>query len=295
MPDTTVYSTSSNIEERSMSSLSDVHQEQALLQLQNLLQLHRSVLLDIDNPSQRAMLLRFLRSTDFNMQTSEDKLVAYLKWRKEYRPEKITLDSGMIAELLLAKFHILGKDTMGHPVVLIHTRKHNPLCSPAELIEKLMVYVMEYVVDFCMDFPTEQFVLVLDHRSASFRLNFDLTMERRVLNIFQRYYPERLYSCLIIHSPLFVKFFVNNVLKPWIAPRHLKKVFFLDCPQQLLSWIPSTILPPEYGGTFAVDYSVMAEKMVNTMIQSRNFQVCQGNGVHHHQHNILLSDTPQQS
>ncbi|XP_043560069.1 CRAL-TRIO domain-containing protein C3H8.02-like isoform X3 [Chiloscyllium plagiosum] len=159
-----------------------------------------------------ARFLRAFRSVDqaFNA------ILRYLKWRKEFGVDSITVeDSDIKTELRSGKAVLLEeKDNAGR---------------------------QETAGKQCDDDICDNFCIVFDMKDFSMN-SMDYQFVKNLIWLLSNYYPERLGIWLIVNPPvLFSGCWV--IIRSWLDENTAKKVTFITKPEQLAEYIRLEVLP----------------------------------------------------
>ncbi|KAL7752703.1 hypothetical protein RI367_001705 [Sorochytrium milnesiophthora] len=166
---------------------------------------------------------RYLRACNWDLAAAGNMLEASLKWRREYKPEALDLES-VRPESVTGKIVINGFDSSGHPVLYLRPRYENT--SEAKQQVQFVVLSLETIIRI-MPAGIEKLVLVIDFRGASKGKSPGLSMQREILHILSNYYPERLYRAILINPPWFF-WLAFKIIRPLINPVTRAKVVFVD-------------------------------------------------------------------
>lgn len=142
----------------------------------------------------RDCLLRYLRATKWVPNESLTRLQATLIWRREIGIyDKITAEH-TAPENETGKQVIEGYDINGRPCLYMDPSKQNTSESDRQVHH--LVYLLERAIDI-MPPGQETLALVINFENSSRKTSPSMAMSRRILNILQTYYPERLGRALI--------------------------------------------------------------------------------------------------
>jgi hypothetical protein len=138
-------------------------------------------------------LLRYLRATKWHVANASTRLLATLTWRREYGVAGFTADH-VEPEQLTGKQLIYGWDNEARPCLYQDPSRQNT--KENELQIHHMVYWLERAIDL-MPPGQETLALLIDYKNSSSSKNPGVSTGRKVLNILQGHYPERLGKALI--------------------------------------------------------------------------------------------------
>ncbi|XP_043560068.1 CRAL-TRIO domain-containing protein C3H8.02-like isoform X2 [Chiloscyllium plagiosum] len=186
-----------------------------------------------------ARFLRAFRSVDqaFNA------ILRYLKWRKEFGVDSITVeDSDIKTELRSGKAVLLEeKDNAGRPILLVTAKLHHAKDRNLQSLMKFIVYLLETAGKQCDDDICDNFCIVFDMKDFSMN-SMDYQFVKNLIWLLSNYYPERLGIWLIVNPPvLFSGCWV--IIRSWLDENTAKKVTFITKPEQLAEYIRLEVLP----------------------------------------------------
>ncbi|KAJ7972005.1 random slug protein 5-like [Quillaja saponaria] len=210
-----------------------------------------------------ASVLRYLRARNWNTKKAAKMLKATLKWRLEYKPEKIQWED-------IAKEAETGKlyradyyDKQGRIVLVMRPGCQNTNSASGQV--KHLVYSMENAI-LNLHSGQEQMVWLIDFQGWN-SSNISMKASRETARILQDHYPERLGLAILYNPPKIFESFMTMV-KPFLEPKTFKKVHFVyaDNPE---SWkLMEEIFDMDkveccFGGRSGVQfgYKVYAQKM----------------------------------
>ncbi|KAG2051416.1 CRAL/TRIO domain-containing protein [Suillus hirtellus] len=165
-------------------------------------------------------LLRFLRATNWNADTTIKRLEDTLKWRREFGIyDKITPEC-VEPEATTGKAFLFGYDTRGRPAIYVSPSKVGADESLRTM--QLMVWMAERAFDL-MGPGVETLALLVDYADSTKNPSFGLC--RTTLDIIQTHYPERLGLALVAHLPWLLNAFIA-LLMPFMDPYTRQKLVF---------------------------------------------------------------------
>ena len=97
-----------------------------------------------------AMLLRFLKARGFEPPRAVAMMKARLDWERKVNPKGITLD--MVRSEATKKkgfFHCYDKG--GRPCVVVKAGSHSPKTSDADIMLKLVIFVLEKAIEWYVE------------------------------------------------------------------------------------------------------------------------------------------------
>lgn len=197
-------------------------------------------------------LLRYLRARDFDLKKTFDMLSADLEWRKSF--EGCTFKKADFPEIMKfadsGALYRGGVDKDGRPVLVAKLSKIFPR-DIADLNElpRFWVSYVHALNDECEKAGTTDYTIIADLAGFSPSKNFSLVMVKILIDILQKYYPERLAYALVLNTPMAFRM-LWNMIAPFLEERTKAKVHILGSSMKLLlDYVPADQLEPEYGGT----------------------------------------------
>lgn len=139
---------------------------------------------------------RYLRATKWDVPATIKRLEGTLVWRREYGADKLTAEQVEI-ENETGKEWIVGYDVHGRPCLALNPARQNTEESPRQI--QHLVFMLERSVDL-MPPGQDTLALLIDFKSSSNKTNPSVATGRKVLNILQNHYPERLGRALVVNS-----------------------------------------------------------------------------------------------
>ncbi|KAG2687475.1 hypothetical protein I3760_09G052700 [Carya illinoinensis] len=169
-----------------------------------------------------ASILRFLRARNWNTKKACKMLKQTLKWRLEYKPEKIQWED-IAHEAETGKAYMANYfDKFGRPVLIMRPGYQNTNSTSGQI--RYLVYCMEHAIKN-LNLDQEQMVWLVDFQGwNTSRISMKVT--RETAHILQDHYPERLGLAILYNPPkIFESFW--TLVKPFIEPKTFKKVKFV--------------------------------------------------------------------
>jgi len=197
-------------------------------------------------------LYRFLRARDYSLKKSQPLYFNYLKWRTEYAEIPIENPPTTLGDW--GSYYILPKpDKFGRPVVVCRVCNHNPKKRNVDESLKEFIAMMEKICSELLKDGNERLNCIVEFKDSTSKNN-DLTLVRKVSQILQDYFPERLgVAFLVFNSWTFSAFW--SLIKIFLDPKTVQKVHFLGTSgfsEPLLSVIDMDNLPETFGGDYPV-------------------------------------------
>ncbi|KAG0497016.1 hypothetical protein HPP92_001707 [Vanilla planifolia] len=169
-----------------------------------------------------ASISRFLRARNWNAEKAGKMLSNTLKWRLEYRPEKICWED-VAHEAETGKIYRADYlDKFGRTVLVMRPGFQNTSSAKGQI--KYLVYCMENAI---LHLPPdqEQMVWLIDFQGWTMA-SVSVKVTRETAHVLQDYYPERLAYGILYNPPkIFESFW--KVVKPFLEHKTYKKVKFV--------------------------------------------------------------------
>ncbi|KAI9061138.1 CRAL/TRIO domain-containing protein [Trametes sanguinea] len=193
-------------------------------------------------------ILRFIRAVKWaSAQAAIKRLEDTLKWRREYGLYDLITASYVEPEAVTGKMVIWGYDADNRPAIYLRPSRQNTEESIRQV--HYVVWALERLTEL-MGPGVETLALMVDFADRA--RNPSLGQSKRVLDILQTHYPERLGRALVVNVPFLVNAFFK-LITPFIDPLTRPKLRFnpnclgegLFTQDQLLS---------EWGGSAHFEY-----------------------------------------
>lgn len=211
-------------------------------------------------PPPQQLPLRFLRAGKNDVQEGLARYRATLDWRQQHGIDTILREPHPHFQLIKQHYphyyHRVG--TQGEPVYYEFPPRTNlnALRAGGVTLEQLLRHyalITEFQWQFLCRDDLARSITVID--LSGIRLG-DFVGEvvefvKKASDFTAQHYPERAGYVYIVHVPAWFKL-IWNVVKPWVDPVTLEKIFILrgaEVQNALLQHIAPENLPPEYGGT----------------------------------------------
>uniref|UniRef100_A0A5B7A2S0 Putative random slug protein 5-like n=1 Tax=Davidia involucrata TaxID=16924 RepID=A0A5B7A2S0_DAVIN len=175
-----------------------------------------------------ASILRYLTARNWNTKKASKMLKETLKWRLEYKPEKIRWED-IAREAETGKIYRTDYcDKHGRTVLIMRPGFQNTSSIDGQI--RHLVYCMENAI---MDLKPdqEQMVWLIDFQGWNMS-SISMKVTRETAHVLQDRYPERLGLAILYNPPkVFESFWL--LVKPFLEPKTYKKVKFVysDNPQ----------------------------------------------------------------
>jgi hypothetical protein len=193
---------------------------------------------------------RYLRAHKNNVANAVRGLYETILWRREYQPDKITLED-VASEGLANNTFTNGFDRKGRPI--IYVKKRGVLGDPVKNV-RLLVYVLESAIKL-MKNDVDRWIIVFDFQEYSRANSPPLNISKQTLDILSKHYPERLGCAFFTFTPWIFGIFWS-VFSRFVDPITSKKIHFIgEDMNHLLELIDVDQLEKKYGGTLDFDFA----------------------------------------
>ncbi|KAG4393023.1 hypothetical protein GLYMA_03G004600v4 [Glycine max] len=212
-----------------------------------------------------ASVLRYLRARNYNTKKAAKMLKGSIKWRLEFKPEKIQWDD-VAQEAERGRLYKADyMDKQGRIVFVIRPGIQSASSSCAQI--KYLIYCLENAIWNISSNQEEQMVWLIDFQGWSTAC-LSLKIVRDTAQILQAHYPERLGLAIFYNPPKVFESFWTMV-KPFLEPKTYKKVIFVypDNPRSrrmvMEEHLDMDKLESYFGGknTVGFNYEAYAQKM----------------------------------
>ncbi|XP_062005185.1 uncharacterized protein LOC133722321 isoform X1 [Rosa rugosa] len=209
-----------------------------------------------------AEISRYLRARNWNTKKAGKMLKDSIKWRLEYKPEKIRWEN-VAHEAETGKIYKASySDKYGRTVLIMRPGFQNTNAVNEQIL--YLVYCMENAINSNPDH--EQMVWLINFQLWN-TSSISLKVTRETAKVLQNHYPERLGLGILYNPPKIFESFWTMV-KPFFEPKTFKKVKFVysDNPQSLKTMaelFDIDKLDAAFGGRNACgfDYEAYAQRM----------------------------------
>ncbi|KIJ52629.1 hypothetical protein M422DRAFT_26201 [Sphaerobolus stellatus SS14] len=156
-------------------------------------------------------LLRFLRASSWDLKTAKRRIDETLKWRREFGIYDLKAED-VEPEAVTGKEIIFGYDKEGRPGMYLIPSRQNTDGQTRQI--QFTFWALERTIDL-MAPGVENIALFINFGDRA--KNPSMGTARKVLNILQSHYAERLGLALIINIPYLVTLFLNLIF-PFVDP-----------------------------------------------------------------------------
>ncbi|CAL5435461.1 phosphatidylinositol transfer protein 3-like [Camellia sinensis] len=209
-----------------------------------------------------ASILRYLRAKNWNTKKASKMLKETLKWRLEYKPDKIRWEDVAHEAKIGRLYRANCFDKSGRTVLVMRPGFQNASSIDGQI--KYLVYCMERAI---MDLKPdqEQMVWLIDFQGWNMS-SISVKLTRETAHVLQDCYPERLGIAILYNPPkVFESFWL--MVKPFLEPKTYKKVKFVFSDPQSQKVMEELFdmdqLESIFGGKNSIgfDYETYAERM----------------------------------
>ncbi|GAA5976753.1 hypothetical protein JCM10908_005620 [Rhodotorula pacifica] len=197
---------------------------------------------------------RCLRATKWDYAAALKRAEETLVWRREFQVEEMK-EEDVWREGETGKELVFGYDVNCRPVLYMHPHRQNTEVGPKQIA--FVVWCLERTIDLAppTDPATEMLCLCIDFGAGQKNSGQPTTLgqARKVLEILQTYYCERLGKAVCVNIPqIFFAFY--KLVSPFVDPVTKEKIRFLDKPDAT-SLIPANQLQKIFGGDINLEYN----------------------------------------
>lgn len=198
---------------------------------------------------------RCLRATKWDYQNALKRAEETLVWRREYKVETMK-EEDVSREGETGKELVFGFDNDCRPVLYMHPYRQNTQTGPDQIA--FVVWCLERALDLApaTDPATEMLCLCIDfgaNLKDTKSQPTTLSQARKVLEILQTYYCERLGKAICVNIPGFF-FTFYKLVSPFVDPVTKEKIRFLEGKADATSLIPPEQLQKIFGGQVNFEY-----------------------------------------
>ncbi|GAA5961025.1 hypothetical protein JCM3765_006506 [Sporobolomyces pararoseus] len=198
---------------------------------------------------------RCLRATKWDYSQALKRAEETLVWRREYNVEGMQ-EQEVSKEGETGKELVFGFDNDSRPVLYMHPYRQNTQTGPDQI--KFVVWCLERALDLApaTDPATEMLCLCIDfgaNLKDTKSQPTTLSQARKVLEILQTYYCERLGKAICVNIPGFF-FTFYKLVSPFVDPVTKEKIRFLEGKADATSLIPPAQLQKIFGGEINFEY-----------------------------------------
>ncbi|GAA5855526.1 hypothetical protein JCM8547_007872 [Rhodosporidiobolus lusitaniae] len=202
----------------------------------------------------RQAFLRCFRAVKWDYAAGVRRAEETLVWRREFGVEEMQ-ESDVSKEGETGKELVMGFDVNCRPVLYMHPNRQNTEVGPNQI--KFVVWCLERTLDLLppTDPAVEMLCLCIDfgaNDKGAKGQPTTLGQARKVLEILQTYYCERLGKAVCVNIPqIFFAFY--KLVSPFVDPITKEKIRFLDKPDAT-TLIPPSQLQTIFGGSINMAY-----------------------------------------
>ncbi|XP_072980274.1 uncharacterized protein [Typha angustifolia] len=217
----------------------------------------------IPNFCSDASVSRYLRARNWNVEKASKMLKETVKWRLEYKPEKIRWEDVAHEAETGKTYRADYLDRHGRTVLVMRPGFQNTKSAKGQI--RYLIYCMENaILNLAPD--QEQMVWLIDFQGWTMA-SVSVKITRETAHVLQDYYPERLGLGILYNPPrIFESFW--KIVKPFLEHKTYKKVKFvysdnLDSQKIMGDLFDIDKLETAFGGrnTCGFDFNNYAERM----------------------------------
>ncbi|XP_023543469.1 phosphatidylinositol transfer protein 3-like [Cucurbita pepo subsp. pepo] len=169
-----------------------------------------------------ASILRYLKARNWNTKKANKMLRETLKWKLEYKPEKISWEDIALEAKTGKIYRANYTDKQGRTVLVMRPSSQNTESTTGQI--RYLVYCMENAILNTNSTDGYMVWLIDFHGWNTSCLSLKVT--RDTANILQNHYPERLGLAILYNPPkVFESFWV--MVRPFLESKTFKKVKFV--------------------------------------------------------------------
>ncbi|KAI9025474.1 CRAL-TRIO domain-containing protein [Hyaloraphidium curvatum] len=196
-------------------------------------------------------LVRYVRSVKhLSAEAAAKRLRATLEWRREFRPDLLDPDD-VSHEATNGKMYVHGFDSEGRPI--IHMLPRNETTKTYDRQLRYTVFCLELAVK-AMPPGVSKICLLMDFVGMTMSKQPPMSVSKKVLDILQNHYVERLGLALVYEAPTIFSIFWRAI-SPFLDPATRAKIQFVNKGSEVLRQsIPAELNEIQYGGTNTYTY-----------------------------------------
>ncbi|GAA6002228.1 hypothetical protein JCM10207_003136 [Rhodosporidiobolus poonsookiae] len=200
----------------------------------------------------RQAFLRCLRAVKWDYAAAVRRAEETCVWRREYNVDGMQ-ESDISVEGETGKELVMGFDVNCRPVLYMHPHRQNTQVGPRQI--DFVIWCLERTLDLLppTDPAVDMLCLCIDFGAGQKGGQpTTLGQARKVLEILQTYYCERLGKAVCVNIPqIFYAFY--KLVGPFVDPVTKEKIRFLEKPDAT-ALIPASQLQTIFGGSVNMDY-----------------------------------------
>ncbi|KAE9599694.1 hypothetical protein Lal_00045915 [Lupinus albus] len=220
-----------------------------------------------------ASVLRYLKARKYNTKKSAKMLKSTIKWRFDFKPEKIHWDDIAQEASMGTLYKADYLDKQGRIVLVMRPGIQGTNSAAGQI--KYLVYCLENAI-LNLSSNQEQMVWLIDFQGWN-TSSISLKVTKETAQVLQDHYPERLAFAIFYNPPKIFESFLM-MAKPFLEPSTQKKVTFAypDNPRSCMimeELFDMNKLETYFGGknTVGFNYEAYAQKMKDDDKKMSNF------------------------
>lgn len=209
-------------------------------------------------------LIRLLIARKWVVKKSFEMWKKWVEWRMAYNADNIR-EEEIASELSKGKAYYQGYDKKGHPLLVVHTRRHFPKESNEETLVRYGIYLLEKGIQLAQNSAPDGKITVVWDRNGFTKKNYDkkvLSLFKKLVTLIQDNYAERLYKLIILYPNLLFRT-LFAVIKPFLNARTKSKILVVTKLDQLQQEISPENLLIEHGGECKFVYSYKGNQVID--------------------------------
>lgn len=187
--------------------------------------------------------LRFYRGMKRDEEKAYESLMSHAHWMVENNVDNINQNTALFQRELDAKKVIIldGLDNNGRPVSMCYVHRHDARDRNPDEVKMLIIHTLENLIKKAKP-SEEKFVICFDLSRFTMRC-MDYECVKILISIIQNNFPETLFTCLVIDSPLIFAA-CWYIIKPWLDPVTQEKVVFIKR-AELSKYLDPALVPTD--------------------------------------------------
>ncbi|KAI1003519.1 CRAL-TRIO domain-containing protein [Podosphaera aphanis] len=214
-----------------------------------------------------ALLLRFLRARQWNVEKALIMMISTMRWRlteahidddvikngelyalnesSESDPARRKFGKEFLDHFRKGKSYVHGIDKKGRPLVYVRVRQHKIGEMSEESLERFTVYVIETARMILVP-PIETASVVFDMTGFSMA-NMDYAPVKFMIKVFEANYPECL-GVVLVHKAPWLFQGIWKIIRGWLDPVVASKVHFTNNTEEMEAFVDRTQILKDLGG-----------------------------------------------
>jgi len=200
-------------------------------------------------------ITRFKRAREGDEIKAFDMFINWIKWRIDFKPESITVNS-IYNDMKIGKIFHHGCDKEERPCLIVKTGKHFPSETNFDNSFKLGIFWLERICSIADLTKEKRIVALIDRTNTGFKnVDYGAIKKGGLISSLQDYYADRLNKIYIIHVDWVFKS-VFTLVSPFLASKTKEKIVILNSVTDLKKYFNEDQLLIEHGGTSKYEYTI---------------------------------------